>query len=159
PVFFTVARCLRHLAVSPPAQREELLKEPALWVVPAEERIKTEALRRIDEAKTMGISEVQFWKTLGALAVAGEALSEAQLEALGLWQQLATDRILKLTASFFSPGPRLRQPELAYEFDHPGYHGEVMAHLDQHDITRLHHLLAEGCIRCWRDPHNAAHSY
>ena len=110
PVFFTVASCLRRLeSEGALASDEHALREnPALWVVPAEERIRTEALRVLAEAEAQGIPETKVWQTLGLLAVAQEALSEAQLEALELWETGTTDRILWLAANFFRPRPLLR---------------------------------------------------
>jgi hypothetical protein len=157
PVFFTVASCLRRLesGLARASDASALRENPALWVVPAEERIRTEALRVLAEAEAQGISETRVWQTLGLHAVAQEPLSKAQLEALELWEAETTDQIVRLAANFFRARPLSRQPEVPYHFDHPGYRREVLTHLTPRDIVHLHRLLADGCGRCWQDFHRA----
>ncbi len=159
PVFFTIAQRLRQLADSTySAAPLRVRTDPDLWCVPPEELIETEALRMIGKAESLGLAQEQVWRTLGVLAVAREGLSETQLQAFQTWEDGLTPRVLKLAANFFAPRPTLRQPELPYRFDHPGYHQEVLNHLSPNERAGCHRLLAAGCI-LWQELDGEARRY
>ena len=161
PVFYTVAATLRKLEeqTAAEAERDQLHTDPTLWCLPPEELIQTEALRRVAEAEAAGISQTQFWQTLGILALAGEDLSQEQLDELGLWEDGTTDRVLQFAANFFKRRSTLHEPQTPYQFDHPGYYREVVSHLTQRAKRKCHQLLANGCAQCWRDPESPARDY
>jgi hypothetical protein len=147
PVFFTVAAGLRELE-DPAATEEERNRwrtDAARWRFPAEETIRSEALRAIAKAGREGITERTFWRTLGLHATAAEELSEENLEELGLWEEGVTDRVLRLAANFFRARPILRAPSVPFFLDHPGYRREISYRRGARGAIDCHRALAEGC--------------
>jgi WD40 repeat protein len=147
PVFFTVVGRMRQLAdmTEDEAEKERLRNDPGLWVIAPEELAATESVRRVRRAGDIGIGEVEFWKTLGLVAIAKEPPWERLLRRLGVWEEGRTEWILQLAANFFERRPKLRNPEAPYRFEHPGYYREIMRHLDTEDMEECHGKIAKGC--------------
>lgn len=145
PVFFTVVGRLREIEdpLTLPSLREQLLHDAALWAIAPETLVRDELMRRLDEAVTAGISESEFWRTLGLLAVAWTSLTRSQLRALGLWADGKMDQVLRLARNFFSrlSGIAADGP---YRFDHPGYQREILGFLGE-GAVECHRVLAEAC--------------
>jgi WD40 repeat protein len=147
PVFFTVALRLRQLEdpAEPESEKRRLRSQTTPWILPPELLVESEALRRVAQAEAIGISETDFWRALGLVAVGRDYPSESLLRALGVWEEGRTDRVLRLAANFFEPRQTLRAPQIPFRFDHPGYYREVLRHLDFEEIKDIHRRLAHGC--------------
>jgi WD40 repeat protein len=144
PVFFTVRKCLEQCGDN------ELLRQDAeLWLREPEDLID-EAVGKLEaDAQAEGLKNSQVRETLGLIALAGEPLSEDQLDDLALWEPDVTDKVLELAASFFKPVHSSSQP---IEFDHPGYERVVLAQdrLKKSQRKKVLTQLLDAC-RNWHD--------
>jgi len=157
-VFYTAKRNFRILEFE--GETPEALKlrsDAALWLVPAEELIEGDALTRIRRLAALGVSEREFWRTLGLLACAGEALSPELMQELRIWKEGTTDLALRMGANFFRSGALPSRPSEPLRFDHPGYQRTIAGdphdpirqpgHLSKQDRRWCHGRLADGCWR------------
>lgn len=159
PVFFTVAQRMRQLAAPQvDAAQKRDLDDPARWTIAPETLIADEARHLVRQALGFHLAENRIWQTLGLYAVAREPISEAQLTQWDLWEEGTTDRLMLLASNFFTVRPLLRQPELPYEFAHPGYHDQVLKHLSARETAARHHALVQSGLR-WREFDGKAYEY
>ena len=162
PVFLTVADCLRRLQDprERPEVRADLHRDPWRWLTVPETLVERELDRCVRTVAATGVSDDDFFETLGVLALAREPLSRAQLEELDLWTPGATDRVLSAAANFFVWRPRLASPYVPYVFEHPGYQRLVAERLTPVRRSAVHRRLAQGCRTVLGDPSRAgAHQY
>lgn len=161
PTFFSVATCVRELrAPTIPPERDAALRQDASeWNHSPEELVNREITRRLHQAELEGISEAEFWLTIGLLAVARAPLSLEMLEGLGILPDSKQGRVLALCSNFFEPRLALRNPHQPYTFAHPGYIREIIRGLREFWTRECHRRLAEGCQHAWRDLGNPACYY
>ena len=140
-------------------------QDPAQWLREPEQLVKEEATRLESAAARENIGSEKVWWTLGLLAVAGEGITRAVLDALGAWDE-DSGRILALAGNFFTspwdvpsdvPAPETQR---VYEFHHPGYQREVLDNrMTAEDVRRCHARLGAGCERCWNEQGRAGQEY
>ena len=150
PNFLTVNACVRELVANrtDTYASKDLYEDASSWLRAPEARIEHELWAicdRLQNESHGAITERDIWDVLGLPAIAMRALSEVDLAEFGLWDERVSAPVFEAAASLFRRRPLTRQPDLPYEFCHPGYRREIIARVGEHDLKCLHGRLAKSC--------------
>ncbi|MEQ1858747.1 MAG: WD40 repeat domain-containing protein [Chthoniobacteraceae bacterium] len=156
PVFFTVVKRIGELKDhdTTPERVEKLCADPSLWVQAPGDLIAERYAAILEAVAHRPDGEAQVKRTLGALALAREPLSEAHLQELHLWDDALSAVILREAASFFLPRERppgaMTLRRAPFRFDHPGFARAICDELGDDGIKSCHRDFAAACAK-WRD--------